>query len=268
MRCVIVLSVVALSCKGSSGSANDLTYFNSDVASKFSDCAKPPCKAQVGKSTWSLARFTLNGDTSYIVPPVRSTNGHVTASPTIWIAGQDAKVHPSKARDVSLIAAGTTIDEYTSKDVPCVSHATCQTSAITLDGKLVSSVYSICYEVSVQDVGGMTNTQSINPEVIGKARAVQDERLPQLATERIVTDEDHGMGWDFTTRTHVRYDDKMLVGVNGNVTDAHPQFDPSSTTGCVNAFAVMRSPATELLFKKYEEAGAAEKEWRDSTVPH
>jgi len=268
MRCVIVLSVVVLSCKGSAGSANDLTYFDSDVPSKFSDCGGPPCKVQVEKRTWSLVRFVLDGDTSYVVPAVRTTNGHVKASPTIWVAGKNAKVHPSKVRDVSVIAAGTTIDEYTSKDVPCVAHATCQTSAIMIDGTLVSSVYSICYEVSVQDIGGMTNTQSINPEVVGKARAVQDERLPKLATERALTDEDRGMGWDFVTHTHVRYDDKILVGVNGNVTRAHPQFAPASTTGCVNTFAVVRGPATELLFKRYDEAGAAEKEWKDSTVPH
>lgn len=268
MRSIVVLSMFGLSCGGSSSSVNDLTYFDSAVASKFSDCSKPPCQAQVGRGTWTLARITLNGDMSYIVPTVRTTNGHVTASPTIWIAGKDARVTPSKANDVSLTTSGTTIDEYTSKDVPCVSHATCQTRAITIDGKLVSSVYSICYESSAGNVGGMTTTQSINPEVIVKARDVQDARLPKLATDRAVTDEDHGMGWDFVTRTHVRYDATMLVGVNGNITDAHPQFDPASTTGCVNTFAVLRSPITELLFKKYEQAGAAEKEWRDSTVPH
>jgi hypothetical protein len=268
MRCIIVLSVVAMSCKGSAGSANDLTYFDANIPSKFSNCGKPPCKMQVGRGIWSLARFVLDGDVSYVVPALRTTNGQAKASPTIWIAGKNAKVHPSKVRDVSVIAAGATVDEYSSTDVPCVSHATCRTSAIMVDGKLVASVYSICYEVSVHDVGGVTNTQSINPEVIGKARAVQDDRLPRLATERTLADEDHGMGWDFVTHTHVRYDDKMVVGVNGNVTDAHPQFDPASTTGCVNTFAVLRSPVTELLVKKYDEAGAAEAEWKNSTVPH
>lgn len=73
-----------------------------------------------------------------------------------------------------------------------------------------------------------------------------------------------GFGWDIAAQTHVRYDQKQLVGVNASVTHHHPQFDAPSFRGCVNTFVVMRSPMTELLFKKFE---AARKADEDLTVP-
>ncbi len=244
--------------------AEDLTYFGNEVPAAFTKCGEPPCTEKVGKLTWTLNRFTLAGSQSYTFPGLSSTNSKTDAGPMVFLVGTDAKVHPSKAREASRVASGTVVDEYLSTDVPCVSHGTCRTAAILVEGKLVSSTFAVCYERSVTDLGGAHNVQSVSPEVIGEARAHQESRLPKLATERTVRKTDAGFGWDFAAQTLVRYDGKMLVGVNANATYSHPQFDAESYTGCVNTFVVMRSDATELLFSKYEAARTAEE---SLTVP-
>jgi hypothetical protein len=265
---VLVAVSLAAGCAGcgsdAGGAADALTYFEGSVPAKFAKCGEPTCKEQVGKATWSLKRTKLVGNTGYRVPGLGSTNAKADAGPMIFLAGAEAAVAPGKARDVALVAAGTVVEEYSSADVPCVSRGTCRTTAALVDGKLVSSTYTICYEAAGLDRDGSRYAQSIDPAVIGKAREHQDGRLPRLANERTIEHTEPGFGWDFAAQTHVRYDGKMLVGVNANGTYAHGQFDDASVTGCVNTFVVMRSPMTELLFKKFETARKADE---DLTVP-
>lgn len=262
----MLLAAVLAGCGSDGGGAAEaLTYFDHAVPAAFAKCAGTSCTEQVGKATWTLKHVKLAGNTSYKFPALNAfTSGGVEPGPMIFLVGTAANVHPTKARDVSTVAADTIVDVYESKDVPCVSHGTCTTTAAFVAGKLMTATYSICYENKVTDLGGAHNVQSISPEVVAKVRDHQDTRLPRLSTERTVKLVEPGFGWDIAAQTHVRYDQKLLVGVNASVTYNHPQFDAASFNGCVNTFVIMRSPMTELLFKKFE---AARKADEDLTVP-
>ena len=262
---VFVAAVLAGCGSDGGGAAETLTYFDHAVPAAFAKCGEPSCTEQVGKAKWTLKHIKLAGDTAYKFPALNAfTWRGVEPGPMIFLAGTAANVHPTKARDVSIVAADTIVDVYESKDVPCVSHGTCTTTAALVAGKLMTATYSICYENKITDLGGAHNVQSINPEVIAKVRDRQDERLPLLTTARTVKLVEPGPGSDIAAQTHVRYDQKQLVGVNASVTYNHPQFDAASFYGCVNTFVVVRSPMTELLFKKFEAARKADEEL---TVP-